>query len=322
MPALLAVLVCGAVTPLFALIAARVGLVDRPDRGALKIHQDPRPLSGGAAIVFTVLVVVAGAGAGPGVWVVAAILVLLAVGMADDAWNLRPEVRLAAQCGSGVLLMLGGLRIEPLGSLGPAAVVVAVPLLANGVNLTDGQDGLASGLGLMAAFGLWLIGESFDVDGVVAVSLIGALLGFLVWNRPPAAVFLGDGGAYALGGLLAILTAASSATWSSFLGSAVCLSIFAVELVSTVIRRATRSASLVRGDREHLYDLLARHARGRTKATLIMCGVGALVSAAGVLVANAPLPAAATIAAAVLAVEIALAQALRKEPGAMLRRSR
>ncbi len=205
------------------------------------------------------LTAIAVAGFGVDAWYAAAVVLLLAVGVADDAVGLPPNLRLAAQGISGLLLALGGLTIEPLGVLGPVAVVLGVPVLANAVNLTDGQDGLAAGLSLVATFGLWAVIDAPGADAVVSLAFMGALLGFLIWNRPPASVFLGDGGAYVIGGVLVVIATRSSGTWSSLLGSALCVSIFALELVSTVIRRVTGSTSLVHGDRAHIYDQLARH---------------------------------------------------------------
>lgn len=324
MPILVAFIVCSVLTPLLAHLAVGVGLVDRPSSDDLKIHSEPKPLAGGAAIVFAVFIAVAVAGSGSGAglepWSIAAVLLLLVVGLGDDARGLPPTLRLAVQLLSGLLLALGGLTFAPLGALGPFVVVAGVPALANAVNLTDGQDGLAAGLSLVSILGMWaIIGTAGAVDGVAASS-VGALLGFLVWNRPPAAVFLGDGGAYAVGGLLVVIATASTGSWASFLGTVLCLSIFVFELTSTILRRATRPVSLVRGDREHLYDLLARHVGGRTRSTLLMWVAGALVALLGVVVARLALPYGIAIAIAIVVIGVVVARSLRRDPGTLLRR--
>ncbi len=291
MPVLIAFVTCSVLTPLFARVAVRIGLVDRPSESGLKIHAEPKPLSGGIGIVVAVLAAIAVMAPGDAGWYVAAVIVLLAVGVADDAVGLSPNLRLGAQGISGLLLAVGGLTFEPLGVFGPVAVVLGVPLLANAVNLTDGQDGLASGLALVAAFGLWAIADAPGDEAVISLAFMGALLGFLIWNRPPASVFLGDGGAYAIGGILIVIATRSSATWGSLLGSFLCLSVFALELVSTVdqarhrseLPRPGRSCTPLRPARSppgephpcHDRDVVRRRVRGSAR------GRGGARSAAG-----------------------------------------
>jgi UDP-GlcNAc:undecaprenyl-phosphate GlcNAc-1-phosphate transferase len=322
MPTLVAFVACLVFTPLVARVAVRTGLVDQPSESGLKIHADPKPLSGGIAIVAAMLTAIAVTELGVDAWYAAAVVLLLAVGVADDAVGLPPNLRLAAQGVSGVLLAVGGLTFEPLGVLGPVAVVLGVPVLANAVNLTDGQDGLATGLSLVAAVGLWAIIDAAGGEPAVTLAFVGALLGFLVWNRPPASVFLGDGGAYAIGGILLVIAARSSVTWTSLLGSVLCLSVFALELVSTVIRRVTGPTSLVDGDRAHLYDQLARHMGSRTRATIALWIVGSSVAVLGVIVARLPVQAGIVVLVATAALEAAGVVVLRRDPGTVLRRSR
>jgi UDP-GlcNAc:undecaprenyl-phosphate GlcNAc-1-phosphate transferase len=167
--------------------------------------------------------------------------------------------------------------------------VASVPILANSVNLVDGSDGSAASICLMAAIGLTVVG------GVVAgwshiglgLAVAGALVGFLAWNRPPAKVFLGDGGAYALGCLLAVLAAQSSVSFSGTIGSLVCLSVLGFELGTTVVRRSFGRASLSSGDRDHVYDLLG-HLIGRDRATLAFAAAGGVAAILGASVAMVP----------------------------------
>jgi UDP-N-acetylmuramyl pentapeptide phosphotransferase/UDP-N-acetylglucosamine-1-phosphate transferase len=141
---------------------------------------------------------------------------------------------------------------------------------------------------------------------VVGPALGASLLGFLVWNRPPARVFLGDGGAYAVGGLLVLVATASSASWHGFLATTVCLGILVLELGSTLVRRAFSKTSLVSGDRTHVYDLLALRLAGRERATATMVAAG--LAAAGIARAVMELPLA-------VGVVIALAGAVASSVG-------
>ena len=84
-------------------------------------------------------------------------------------------------------------------------IVFVVVAMANAVNLTDGLDGLASGVTMIVALFLALVGASFNfhAPGVFCAALVGACLGFLVYNKNPAKVFMGDTGSLALGGGIA-----------------------------------------------------------------------------------------------------------------------
>jgi UDP-GlcNAc:undecaprenyl-phosphate GlcNAc-1-phosphate transferase len=315
MPLLIAFGLCLALTPVLARLGLRWGLVDRPRPDGLKIHTEPKPVTGGVGVVAAALAgtAVAADVPAPEIWV--AILLMLVVGVIDDVRTLPPLVRLIAQFGAGAMLAVGGLTFPPLGELGPFAVVLSVPLLTNAMNIVDGQDGLASGLALVGAAGVWAIAATQGIGPAI----VGALMGFLLWNRPPASVFLGDGGAYAVGCLLAVLAATSVDTWESLLGTVLCLGVFALELVSTVLRRVAGKRPLLGGDRSHVYDRLATRLGSRERATAGMLIGGVVVSVFGWLVAQAQLRVAvAVVAASVPASWIAIRRLL-PDP---LRRSR
>jgi UDP-GlcNAc:undecaprenyl-phosphate GlcNAc-1-phosphate transferase len=323
MPTLIALALSVFLTPLLASLGRRVGLVDRPSEDGLKIHPEPKPLTGGIGIVAATLVAIVIAGESVEPFAAASILLLLGVGVVDDVVALPPTVRLAAQFVAGALLAVAGASFEPLGDVwGPAVVVLAVPAVANAVNIADGQDGLSAGLAAAAALGMSLVMAAGGVLQGLGPALGASLLGFLVWNRPPARVFLGDGGAYAVGGLLVLVATTSSSSWHGLLATTVCLGIFALELGTTLVRRAFSRTSLVSGDRAHVYDLLALRLASRDRATATMVAAG--LAAAGIAWAVVELPLAAGV---VIALAGAVASsvgvwALWKANGVRLRRSR
>jgi UDP-GlcNAc:undecaprenyl-phosphate/decaprenyl-phosphate GlcNAc-1-phosphate transferase len=288
-PFLIACAAAVALTPALAALGVRVGLTDRP--GELKIHSRAIPVTGGPAVVAAALLGAALTGHGDP-WVAAAVCLALGGGLADDIRPLPPWVRLVVQSGAGVLLVLGGLRLTPLGVVGALALVFTTVVCCNAVNMIDGQDGLASGLGAAAALGLAGVLAADGAAALLPLATAGALVGFLVWNRPPARVFLGDAGAYALGVLLAASVAQTAATgWPALLAAGTCLGVFAYELVSTVVRRLASATSAAIGDRDHSYDRLAERLGSRVWSSLVMWSLGAMCSLlAVVFVANlAPL---------------------------------
>jgi UDP-GlcNAc:undecaprenyl-phosphate/decaprenyl-phosphate GlcNAc-1-phosphate transferase len=285
-------------TPVARVAGLRLGLVDSPQPGPLKIHEAPVSLLGGIAVVAATLGGVAIVGRWvPGAVATAAILAL-GTGLLDDVRPLPAWLRALLQALAGLLLVLGGLRLAPLGPLGAVGVVFLAVACTNAVNMMDGQDGLAGGLTAIAALGLAGLSALLNQpDGVdLGIALAGALAGFLVWNRPPARIFLGNGGAYGIGLLLAALVAGVSNVggWSGMLAAGTCLGVFVLELVLTVARRARAADSLVGGDRGHSYDVLARFLP-RQSVTLGFWGLGAAAALAAIIFSRAPVAVAAPI---------------------------
>lgn len=277
------------------------GLVDRPSEeetgsGELKIHDRPVPVLGGLAVVAAALGAGAILGSQPSPWLYAAVLGALAVGLLDDLRPLSPWVRIVALLLAGGALALGGWRVSPLGPLSVAAVVLLAPGCANAVNLMDGQDGLAGGLATLAALGLagtMALTADGPADTAAGLALAGALVAFLAWNRPPASIFLGNGGAYAVGVMLAALAASASAAggWTGLLAAGASLLPFGFELAFTAARRLRWRAPLTRGDRGHSYDLLSAALGSRLRSTIVCWGVGAGSAALALGIALLPLAA-------------------------------
>lgn len=273
-------------TPAARRAGAAVGLVDDPAGDELKIHSRPVPLLGGAAVVAAALLALALTGHQPPMAVVAAVAIALAGGLVDDVRPLTPLGQLGLQIAPGVVLLVGRIDFAGLETLGPLAVVLLVVAGANGVNFLDGQDGLAGGLAAIACLGLAAVAP----DGrSLGLAVAGALAAFLLWNRTPARIFLGNGGALALGTILAVLAIRAIDTdgWRGVFAATLCLAVFAFELAFTVARRlGTRSLSVA--DRLHSYDLLAVELGSRGRATIVLWSLGAVAAALGFAVSRMP----------------------------------
>ena len=270
------------------------GLVDRPPAAPdgdgppgsehLKIHTEPIPVLGGLGVVAAVLVALLVTGSGVSWLVVAGVLMATAIGLVDDARPQPASVRVVALAAAAVPIALGlnFAKLDQLAAPARVGVVLLLLLMANAVNLIDGQDGLAGGLGAIASVGLAAV---IAANGSPALALVvaGALVGFLAWNLPPARVFLGNGGAYGLGALLTVLAAQATIAhgWHGLLAAALCLGVFAFELTFTVVRRLAGSQGLATGDRRHSYDLLGRSRGNRDRSTLALWTLGAVSAGAG-----------------------------------------
>lgn len=297
---LLAAAIAVVLTPVAARVGMALGLVDQPT-DELKIHRAPVPLLGGAAVVAAVLMGGVIAGQAEPLAVAAATVLALAVGLVDDARPLPAWARVAGQSAAGLVLVAGGLRLDPLGALAAAGVVGVVLACANAVNIVDGQDGLAGGTAAISAVGLGLLAARTGdpAPAALGLALAGALAGFLVWNRPLARIFLGNGGAYAVGTLLAVLAtrAVAGGGWRELLAAGVCLGMFVFELVFTIIRRLLARERVVSGDRLHSYDLVAA-GMGRGAVTILFWGLTLAAVGLGLLISTLPIASATVIAAA------------------------
>jgi UDP-GlcNAc:undecaprenyl-phosphate/decaprenyl-phosphate GlcNAc-1-phosphate transferase len=293
MPFVVGFALASLLTPIAAWIGPVLGIVDRVDGDALKIHSRPVSVLGGVAVVAATFGSLALVEAPSPWWLLAAAGLCLGGGLVDDVRHLPPWARVLVQLVAAAMLVAGGLRLEPLDALGAAGVIVLVLACVNAVNLVDGQDGLAGGLALLASLGLALLAATSGQSTATGLGLAagGSLGGFLLWNRPPARVFLGNGGAYAVGILLAVLATMVVSEYGvrGMLAAGLCLGVFAFELVFTTARRVLDRSPLAAGDRSHSYDVLAR-ATGRTRSTLIFWAGGATVAALSVVVSRVPIP--------------------------------
>jgi UDP-GlcNAc:undecaprenyl-phosphate GlcNAc-1-phosphate transferase len=262
------------VTPVAARLAVRLGVVDRP--GPLKVQTRPVPYMGGVAVFLGL--------AGPVAWGQPALLVplglALLLGLADDVADVSPRLRLAGEAvigGAAAVALPGGLSVA--GAVATAIVVVA---LLNAVNLLDGLDGLATSVAALGALGFSVV---LDGDSrITAMALAGALLGFLVWNRPPARIYLGDAGSYLVGTGLALLLALTFVADDGVATSAGALLFVAVPVTDTtiaIVRRRRAGRPLFRGDRGHVYDQLVDMGWSAERSALACAAAQAVLVAAG-----------------------------------------
>jgi len=280
-----------ALMPLARWAGLALGIVDKPSGDDLKIHAKPISLLGGLATIASALAAQMLVGGGFAWPVVAAAVMALAVGLLDDLFRLPPILRVALIGGVGAILVAGNVGIDRLGLAAGVGVILLVLACANAVNIIDGQDGLAGGVAAVAGLGIAaVLALRGDGEGTsLGLALAGGLAAFLVWNRPPARIFLGDGGAYAVGMLLAVLAARAveAGDLRGLLAAGAALGILAFEVAFSIGRRVTSGARLAGGDRLHSYDLVAAR-WGRTGSTLTFWALGAVCAAGAILVSSLP----------------------------------
>lgn len=200
----------------------------------------------------------------------ASVAVLL--GFLDDLRPIEAPAKLAVQClaalpvaasaelTSGIATLLG---VAPW----VAGVVAAVWIvfMMNAINLMDGLDGLAGGVVVIAAAFLVLLAGLSGWTLVVALALVGAVMGFLRYNLPPARVFMGDTGSLMIGYVLSVLALAALQDAPSApraVAIIVALGLPGLDAVAAILRRGLRSGNPFRPDADHLHHRLLHRAEG------------------------------------------------------------
>jgi len=303
-------------TPLAAVVARRLGVMDMPDT-LLKPHARPTPYLGGAAICLGwAAAVLLGTLTIPGVQWQVAVPVLLGgiamsvLGLADDVHNVPPRARLAIGAAILAIVMITtGLGSELLFTvtrhfgfrapdwLGvPASILAALIIVlgaCNSLNLIDGLDGLCAGVTAIISIGFFLIAMKLAVHEyarelnairlVLSVAMCGAALGFLPMNFNPAKIFMGDAGSVLLGyncGILLLLFDENAVIRWVLAG----LMVFALPALDTALaiyRRWRSGRPIFEGDRSHFYDQLVDRGLSVKKVVLISYLLAAFYVALG-----------------------------------------
>jgi UDP-N-acetylmuramyl pentapeptide phosphotransferase/UDP-N-acetylglucosamine-1-phosphate transferase len=247
-------------------VLRRTGALDRPNERSS--HVVPTPLGGGIAVIAVVLLVWLGSAAAG--WVTPAVaLAALAAGLLaavcwlDDLQGLSPLTRLTAQAAAVAIGMVALPETDNALSqwLGPAIYFTALGLLwmwwVNLFNFMDGIDGIAGSEAAAIGGGLLLLsalGSAVDPSvALLAAAILGAALGFLLWNWSPARIFLGDVGSAPLGYLTGYLLIglAASGRWTAAL---ILPLYFLADATITLGRRLLRGERIWRAHRQHYYQ--------------------------------------------------------------------
>lgn len=266
-------------TPLVRLAALRLGFLDRP--GERKIHARAMPLLGGLGLAagFAAGCAVGFLDPGPrifgapflGLCVGAGVMVLL--GIYDDRFGADAKLKLSVQTLAATVVVASGSRIgiltNPLGGhwdLGALSVPISILWIVgvtNALNLIDGLDGLAAGIGAIVSLTLFAVAVPDPVSFVpiVALALAGGCAGFLRYNFPPARIFLGDTGSLLLGFVIAVVGMhgfLKGAAALTLLVPFVAVGVPVLDTCLAILRRSSRRAHLFQADREHLHHRLLR----------------------------------------------------------------
>jgi glycosyltransferase WbpL len=285
-----ALLASALLTGLVMRLALRYGIVDSPNARSSHVRVTPR--GGGVAIAIVCVVGVAAMCATG--WADARFAAALGVGgtfvaligFLDDRHSVSVATRLLVHCVSAALAvyLLGGLpplqvgaRVVDLGLFGDLLATAATVWAVNAFNFMDGIDGIAASeaslvavLGGALAFGAL---NGSEIAGAAAI-FAGSCCGFLLWNWPPARIFMGDAGSGFLGFFVAVLAlgAAQHAPAAPFVWL-ILAGAFFVDATTTFARRLLRGARVHQAHREHAYQWLARRWGSHRTVDWVLIGI-------------------------------------------------
>ena len=268
-------------------LALKVGAVDAPNM-ARKVQVEPVPYLGGVAIVIGVFVatystlIIKDKEIALASTVLIPALLMAAMGLADDLRGLKPWPRLIAQSAVGVLVAGFLIYTDTIGTPSQIFIIDAIVTtlwivgVCNSINFFDNLDGGAAGTVVVISFFTFLIAYDRGQLMISALSIVtaGATAGFLIWNRPPAKIYMGDAGALFLGIIVAVLTIRLNPdidpNWKSL---AIPLFLMAVPLLDTTVAvtsRLARGISPFTGGRDHLSHRLMRKGLHRRTAAITL----------------------------------------------------
>lgn len=279
---------------------SRLHILDHPNERSL--HTRPTPRTGGVAILgglvagLAVYGLAVGFPSGVG-WMVAGAAVIALLSFVDDRRGLGVRVRLLGHFTGAGLVVIGGFALPDMNLpglilpwpewAGSAVALVFLVWMVNLYNFMDGMDGFAGGMGV-AGFGtMALLGALAGDSAFLAVNAViaSAVAGFLVFNFPPARIFMGDTGSAALG-----LLAGGMSLWGArdgvfpFWVAVLVFAPFIVDATVTLLRRLLRGERIWQAHRSHYYQRLVQSGWSHRKTVLheyllmLACGASGVLA--------------------------------------------
>ena len=302
-----ALIAVGLLTPLVRRVALRIEILDAPTESH-KTHKEAIPYLGGVAIIIgtclTTYLAIFFSGQGRALSLVSAVLIpavlMGVIGLVDDIKKLSPWPRFIAQNLFGLVIAIVLIATSTLGSpTGNTLIDVAITTLwivgiTNSINFFDNVDGGASGTVAISSLFLFFLSLQGGQYSIAALSLVltGATTGFLLWNRPPARIYMGDAGALFLGILIATLTLRFDPNPINLSASfALPILLLAVPILDTsvaVISRLRRRISPFQGGQDHLSHRLIRAGLSKRQVVLSLWLISAFYCFIAVAISNAP----------------------------------
>lgn len=277
--------------PLAMMAAVKFGVMDRPS-SKLKGHKKPVPYLGGVAIYLAFLLPVVAAklilhqsfhGV---IGILAGATIMMIMGLIDDMKNLTPYIKLAVQFLAAGIILAVNMHIKFMDNnvLNGMLTVIWVVGITNAFNLVDIMDGLAGGIAAVASVAFFVVallaGRANDM--IPSVALFGSLCAFLLFNRPPAKIYMGDSGSLFIGFMMAALALNESYSRTNIVAVLAPVLILGVPVFDTMMVtmiRLGKGTSPLHGSNDHTAQRLVMFGLSKPAAVIFLIALTALLSA-------------------------------------------
>ena len=276
--------------PIVKKVATHVGAMDEPN--ARKIHKVPMPRLGGLAIYLAFLLgyMLYGEISTQMLSILIGGFLLILIGFIDDINSVPARYKLIVQIVAATIVVLyGDLSFSEVSLLGhkiyfnefwgSLSSIIFIVAITNAINLIDGLDGLAAGISsiyfLTIAIIAFILNRIGGLDVIISLIMLGATLGFLVHNFPPAKIFMGDSGSLFLGFMISViaLLGYKVTTFTSLIVPIVILAIPIFDTIFAILRRLLKGQNIGVADKEHFHHQLLKMKYSPTKSILIIYAI-------------------------------------------------
>jgi UDP-GlcNAc:undecaprenyl-phosphate GlcNAc-1-phosphate transferase len=285
-------------------VAIAIGAMDKPNLER-KSQKEPVPYLGGLAIAISVVVLTFAAVIRSDntqtTFPLAATLLFPAIflglmGLIDDLASLNPLPRLIIQTGMAIAVAIFLINTETVGIpldgtfIDEIAMTIWIIGICNSINFFDNLDGGAAGTVAVSTIGIALIalGEGQELIAALSIVTAGSTIGFLMWNRSPAKIYMGDAGALFLGVVVSVLTIrlnpGIAPKWNSISLLPMLLAIPILDTCVAVFSRIYRGISPFTGGKDHLSHRLMRKGLGKQSTAFALWGAQAIFVCAALAV--------------------------------------
>ncbi len=291
-------------TPVARKLAFKLNVLDIP-KDDRKVHKEPIPYLGGAAIYASAILtmLIFSDLDKTAISIMLGGTVIFFVGLIDDIKDISPKVKLAGQIIAALIAVYGGAKINYITNPLPGYDVIyleylTIPIsvlwivgITNTMNLIDGIDGLASGVATISASTMMFIAaiSGFDFILVECAVVAGASLGFLPYNFNPAKIFMGDTGALFLGYMLAVISILGVMKIVTSATIIIMILVLGIPLFDTsfaIIRRIRNKKPIMEADKGHVHHRLLAKGFTQRQTVLILYIVSIIFGAAAIFLAD------------------------------------
>ncbi len=286
--------------PIIKKVAIHVGALDRPN--ARRVNKIAMPTLGGLAIFFAFMLgyMLYASRSIQMLSILMGSFILIIFGMVDCINPVKARYRLIVQfVAAAIIVFYGNIVLNDVSIFGhyfefaqPLNYIITILFImtiTNAINFIDGLDGLASGISSIYFLTIAIIGfilkRSDGLDVILALIMLGSTLGFLVYNFPPAIIYLGDTGSQFLGFIIAViaLLGYKTATFTSLIIPVLILALPLFDIVLAILRRLIKKESIGQADKSHFHHQLLKMNFSAKTSLLIIYFIEILFAAVSIL---------------------------------------